>query len=204
MRTAIIVDDEPITRMDFEEILTDAGFNVIAQGKDGFDAVELCEKHNPDLLLIDIKMPIFDGLSAAENIIKMKTAASVILVTAYSDKKFVEKAKEIGVTGYVTKPVDERSLIPIIEIAIAQTDRHNKIIKETEKMKNQLEGKSLIDRAKMIVAKREGIFEGEAYSKIQKMSMDKRIAMVDMAKIIVDTYSNDITNTTKKHNKKEK
>lgn len=188
MRTAIIVDDEPIIRLDFEEILCAAGFRVIAQGQDGFDAIALCEKHYPDLLLIDVKMPVFDGLSAAEKIIEMETAGSVILVTAYNNKEFVEQAKKIGVAGYVTKPVEERSLIPIIEIAMAQVEKHHKTIKEINKIKKQLEGKSLIDRAKLIVAKRDGIFEGEAYTKIQKMSMDKRIPMLEMAKLIV--YSN--------------
>lgn len=187
MRTAIIVDDEPITRMDFEDMLCIAGFNVVAHGKDGFEAIELCKLHRPDLLLIDIKMPVFDGLSAAENIIDAKIAGSVILITAYNDKEFIETAKKIGVAGYVTKPVDDRMLIPIIEIAMAQANRHHNAIKEAEKAKKQLKGKSIIDRAKFIVAKRDGILEGEAYSKIQKMSMDKGIAMIDIAKLIVDT-----------------
>ena len=185
MKTVIVIDDEPITRMDLVEMLEDVDFQVIAQGSDGFDAVEQCRQHNPDLVLMDIKMPIFDGLSAADAIIREKLAGCVVLLTAFSDKEFIAKAKQIGVSGYLAKPVEERVLIPTLEIALAQSKRYEKAVVDCCEMRRQLEEKNLVDRAKIIVAKRDGISEGEAYAVMRKMSMDKRRSMREIAGMVV-------------------
>ncbi|MDR0671315.1 MAG: ANTAR domain-containing protein [Oscillospiraceae bacterium] len=189
MRTAIVVDDEPITKMDLTEILLEAQFDVVAQGSDGFDAVELCRQHNPDIVLMDIKMPVFDGLSAAETILRENLAGSVVLLTAFSNADFIEKAKQIGVAGYLIKPVEERMVVPTLEIALAQSTRYIQALGDARALKQQLEEKTLVDRAKMIVARRDGIPEGEAYERLRKMSMDKRCGMGEIATMIVASGS---------------
>jgi response regulator NasT len=114
----VIADDEPITRMDIREILEDAGYDVVGDVSDGFDAIEICRKLKPDLVLMDIKMPLLDGISAAKVINKEELVDSIILLTAYSDKNFIDKAKDVGVIGYLVKPVNEKSLLPAVEIAL--------------------------------------------------------------------------------------
>lgn len=189
MRTAVVVDDEPITRMDLKEILGELGFKVVGEASDGFDGIEVCRCFNPEVVLMDIKMPVFDGLSAAETIINEELAGCVILLTAYSDKEFLEKAKQIGVTGYLVKPVEERLLLPTIEIALAQSTRYHEAKRDIRKIQKKLIDKNLLDRAKGILAKKDNISESEAYGQIQKLSMDKRCSMADIAKIIVQNNS---------------
>ena len=185
MRTAIVVDDEPITKMDITEILQEAQFDVIASASDGFDAVNLCRLHNPDIVLIDIKMPLFDGLSAAEVIIQDDLAGCVVIITAFSNMEFIERAKQIGVTGYLVKPVEERLIIPTLEIAFAQSKRYNQSVADVKELSRKLEERKLIDRAKIIVSKSDNISEGNAYTQMRKMSMDKRCSMAEIASMIV-------------------
>lgn len=185
MKTVIVVDDELITRMDISEMLVEAGYNVVASGADGFDAVELSRSHKPDLVLMDIKMPLFDGVSAAETIINEHTAGCVILLTAFADEDFVESAKKIGVNGYLTKPIDSRTLIPAVEVALEQSKRYRKALEDISEAKQKLEEKNTIDKAKIALAKKEGIQEGEAYSIIQKMAMDKSVTMAKIAESIL-------------------
>lgn len=189
MRTAVVVDDEPITRMDLGEILGELHFKVVGEASDGFDAIEVCRCYNPDVVLMDIKMPIFDGLSAAETIINEELAGCVVVLTAYSDKDFIEKAKQIGVTGYLVKPVEERLLLPTIEIALAQSTRYNEAKRDIEKAQQKLIDKNLLDRAKAVIAQKENITESEAFAHIQKLSMDKRCSMAEIARMIVTCNS---------------
>ena len=183
--TIVIADDEPITRMDIKEILTEAGYNVVGEASDGFDAVELCRIHKPDLALLDIKMPLLDGLNAVNIISNENLAKSIVILTAYSSKEFIEKAKNAGVMGYLVKPIDERSLLPTIEIAI---HKGNEIIKMKNEIKNtmsQLEDRKVIEKAKGILMKSHGILEDEAYNQIRKLSMNKRCTMKQIASIII-------------------
>lgn len=189
MKTAVVVDDEPITRMDLSEILGELDFTVVGEASDGFDAIQICRCYNPDVVLMDIKMPVFDGLGAAETIINEELAGCVVLLTAYSDKEFIEKAKQIGVTGYLVKPVEERLLLPAIEIALAQSTRYNEAKKSIRTAQKKLMEKNLLDRAKAIIAKKEKISESEAFAQIQKFSMDKRCSMAEIAKTIVNAFS---------------
>ena len=109
----VIADDEAIIRLDLKEQLQQHGYEVVGQAGDGFDAISLCKQHAPDLVLLDIKMPLLDGLSAAKVIIEENLAGCVVLSTAYSDDNFIKTAKELGVMGYVVKPIDQKSLIPV-------------------------------------------------------------------------------------------
>ena len=123
MRRVIIADDEPITRMDLSDMLTELGFQVVGEAADGFDAIELCRSLQPDVVLMDVKMPIFDGLSAAETILSEELAGCVVLLTAFSDRELVRRAGEAGVTGYLVKPVDAGQLRTVLERYLKKTAR---------------------------------------------------------------------------------
>ncbi len=181
----VIADDEPITRMDLKEILESKGYQVVGQAADGFDAVEVCKKVKPDLVLMDIKMPLLDGLSAARIVFDEGLADTVILLTAYSEKEFIDKAKEIGVGGYLVKPVDEKSIIPNIELAVARSRELRKLRRDMEKVSRRLEDRGVIERAKGIVMSRDNLTEQEAYDYIRKISQAKNVSMRRVAEIIL-------------------
>ena len=111
-RRAIVVDDEPITRIDLRQMLTEMGFTVVGEAADGFDAIALCRRCHPDVVLMDIKMPVFDGMTASETLIREELCGCVVLLTAFQDRELIERAGRIGVTGYLVKPVEERLLLP--------------------------------------------------------------------------------------------
>ncbi len=181
----VIADDEPITRMDFSELLKEAGYDVVGEASDGFDAAKLCRELKPDLVLMDVKMPLLDGLKASKIIQQENLPCSVVLVTAYSGKEFVEEAKDVGVMGYIVKPIDEKSLIATIEVAIAKGHEFRKIQEKVIKTEEQLKTRKVIEKAKGILIKKYGLTEENAYNKIRKISMDKRCAMEDIANAII-------------------
>ncbi len=185
MKRIVVADDEPITRMDICELLRENGYQVIGEAFDGFDAIEICKKEKPDLVLMDVKMPLLDGIKAAKLIIKENLALSVILLSAYSGNEFIEQAKESGVIGYLIKPVDERTLLTSIEIGISKAEEIRKIKQDYEDAKESLDDRKTIDIAKGIVMKKYNMNENEAYKYLRKLSMDKRCPMKKIAKIII-------------------
>ncbi|SNS12677.1 response regulator receiver and ANTAR domain protein [Anaerovirgula multivorans] len=180
----VIADDEPITRMDILEMLHEEGYDVVGEASDGFDAIELCKKYKPDLVLLDVKMPLLNGLKAAKIINQDELAECIVLVTAYSSREFVEEAKKAGAMGYVVKPINEKNLLPTLEVAISTSKEFNEMKKEVKKAQTQLEDRKQIERAKGVLMKNEGLSEEEAYSKIRTLSMSKRRSMGEIAKII--------------------
>ena len=128
----IVADDEPVTKMDLRELLVSAGYEVVAEASDGLDAVELCRQYRPDLILMDVKMPFLDGLSAARMIHEEGLAGAIIMLTAYSERDFIDRAKSCGVGGYLVKPIDEKSLVPSIELAIARSQELRQLRKDME------------------------------------------------------------------------
>ncbi|OEG63730.1 ANTAR domain-containing response regulator [Halanaerobium congolense] len=181
----VIADDEPITIMDISEILTEEGYNVVAEVSDGFDAIEACRQHKPDLALLDIKMPLLNGIKAARIIKEEELAETIVFLTAYSNKDFISQAKEVGIMGYLVKPVDKASLLPVIELAIAKGEEMVDIKENIKVLKSKLEKRKLISRAKGILMDSEGLSEEEAYNKIRKLSMDKRCSMKEIAHVII-------------------
>ncbi|GAA0182834.1 response regulator [Clostridium sediminicola] len=184
----VIADDEPITRMDLKEILDEAGYNVVGEASDGFDAIELCKVHKPNLVLMDIKMPLLDGINATKIILNEELADSVVLLTAYSGKEFISKAKEVGVLGYLVKPVDDKSLLPAVEIALSNSSEMKKMKKDFKKVNEKLEARKLIEKAKGIIMKQYNIDEEKAFSKIRTLSMNKRCSMQEISKVIILNY----------------
>ena len=181
----IIADDEPITRMDLKELLTGEGYQVVGEAADGFDAVEICKQTRPDLVLMDIKMPLLDGLSAAKIIYEEGLADTVMMLTAYSEREFVEHAKDVGVAGYLVKPIDEKSLIPSIELAVARSKDMKKLRKDIQKVSERLENRSIIEKAKGQVMAQQGMTEQEAYEYIRKLSQAKCLSMRRVSEIIL-------------------
>lgn len=181
----VIADDEPITRMDIREMLEEEGYNVVAEASDGFDVIELARKHLPDLIIMDIKMPLLDGLNAAKIIAKEELAGGVVLLSAYSDKSFIEKAKEVGVVGYLVKPLDNKSLIATIEISLSKCKELKEIKKNVKVLEKKLEARKVVEKAKGILMKQRSISEDEAYTYIRNLSMKKRVNMEEIARIII-------------------
>ena len=185
MRRIIVVDDEPITRMDICEILREAGYNVVAEAGDGFDAIEQSRKHNPDFIIMDVKMPILDGLKAAKVITENKLSRGVVLLTAYSNREFIDEAKNIGIIGYIVKPIDEKSFIPNLEIIFKKQEEFEELEKKYIKTNQKLEDRKKIDIAKRILMKSRNFTENEAYEYIRTLSMNKRCDMGKIANIII-------------------
>ena len=184
-RTAVVVDDEPITRMDLSQMLEEMDFLVVGQAADGFDAIELCRSHRPDVVLMDIKMPVFDGMTASETIIAEDLCGCVVLLTAFQDRELIDRAGRIGVTGYLVKPVEERLLLPTLEVAMAQAARLREARREAGEMKRRMEEQKVIDRAKALLAQKEDIPEGEAYRRLQKLAMEKRCSLASICQAVV-------------------
>ena len=154
--TAVVVDDEPITRLDLRQMLEEMSFSVVGDAADGFDAIDLCRRHHPDVVLMDIRMPVFDGMTASETIISEDLAGCVVILTAFQDRDLIERANRIGVTGYLVKPVEERLLLPTLEVAMAQARRLREARLETAQMREKMEEQKLVGRAKAILAKKRG------------------------------------------------
>ena len=181
----VIADDEPISRMDLKELLTEGGYTVVAEVSDGFDAVENCKLYHPDLVLLDIKMPCLDGLAAAKIIYEEELADTIIMLTAYSEREFVEQAKDYGVSGYLVKPIDEKSLIPNIELVVAQSKEMKRLRKDMAKVSERLANRSIIEKAKGQVMQEQNLSEQEAYHYIRKLSQLKGLSMRRVAEMIL-------------------
>lgn len=181
----VVVDDEPITRMDICEILKEGGYDVAGEAADGFDAIEQCKKLSPDFVMMDVKMPILDGLKASKIIINEKLARGIVLLTAYSSKEFIEDAKNIGVLGYIVKPIDEKSFLPNLQIILSKQKEFEELEKKYMKTNQKLEDRKKLDIAKSILMEKESLTEKEAYNYIRNLSMNKRCDMGKIADIII-------------------
>lgn len=185
--TVVLIDDEPIARMDFCEIFEEAGYEVLGQASDGYDAIELCRRVSPDVALLDVKMPVFDGLSAAETIMRENLCDCVIMVTAYSDSAFIERAKQAGVMGYLVKPLDEKTLLPAVSIALAKSREIRATKNKMAELTRDIDNHKFIEQAKGILARARGISETEAYAQLRQLSMDKRCSIAEIAMYVVET-----------------
>lgn len=184
----VIADNESIIRMDLKEILENAGHTVVGEAVDGVKAVELTRKYKPDLVIMDIQMPELDGI-AASKIISNEKIAPVLLLTAFSQKEIVDKAKESGVLAYLVKPVKETNLFPAMEIAVSRFVEFLQLENEFEDLKESLESRKILDRAKGILMDVHSLSESEAYRKIQQYSMAKRKSIREVAQAIVDSVN---------------
>lgn len=195
MYKAVIVEDETIIRMFIREILEANNYCVVGEANDGLEAIEVCGRTHPDFVLMDIKMPILNGLDAAAVINKEKLAGFVLLLTAMRDKEIAKKA--VDVMGYVMKPVDEDTLIPAIEIAINKYEKIRDIEKERDKIKQSLDGRKIIEKAKGVLMEKNSMSEQEAYEYMRKLSMDKGCTMVSTARNFLLAFGFSVENIKK-------
>lgn len=180
----IIADDESLIRLDLREMLTHLGYEVIGEAGDGRTAVDLALRLRPDLLIMDIRMPELDGISAAEELTRARIAP-VVLVTAYSDQELVERAREAGVVGYVVKPFREAELMPVIELSRARFEEFRTLEREVGGLKDALESRKVVERAKGVLMETHGMRESEAFHRIRKTSMDARKSMKEVSEAIL-------------------
>jgi response regulator NasT len=182
----LVAEDETIIRLDLVEMLTESGYEVVAQAENGAVAIELAKKFKPDLAILDVKMPEMDGITAAEQII---TLAPVLMLTAFSQRELVERARDAGVMAYVVKPFSISDLVPAIEIAISRHCQMKSLEDEVADLYERLETRKIIDRAKGILMKAMGLSEPESFSWIQKTAMDRRISMKQVAQAVISPES---------------
>ncbi|PZS03751.1 MAG: response regulator [Candidatus Chloroheliales bacterium] len=197
----VAADDEPLIRMNLRETLNSLGYDVVGEAGDGNQAVKLARELRPDIVIMDIKMPEMDGIEAA-HILTSEQVAPVLLLTAYSDRELIERAKGAGVMNYLVKPFREESLAPAIEVTLTTWDSMQQLDQQVDtlqgqldatqnelgSLREQLEARKMIERAKGLLMQRKGISEQEAFRLVQKRSMDSRKSMREVAKEIIDAY----------------
>lgn len=191
-RTVIVAEDESIIRMDIVETLRENNFDVVAEASDGEEAVELVRKFSPDLLVMDIKMPKLDGISAAEQLIGSGTP--IVFLTAFSQKELVDRASEAGAMAYVVKPFTPSDLLPAIEIALSRHAQFSLLEAEIADLNERFETRKLIDRAKGLLNEKMNLSEPEAFRWIQKASMDRRLTMQEVAVTVIEQLGAGKTN----------
>lgn len=178
----LVAEDETLIRMDLVEMLQEAGYEVVAQATNGEEAIALANEFTPDLAILDVKMPVLDGISAAEKIISI---APVLMLTAFSQRELVERARDAGVMAYVVKPFTIGDLVPAIEIAISRHTQMRSLAEEVADLHERLETRKVIDRAKGILMMALNLSEPEAFSWIQRAAMDRRLSMKEVAQAVI-------------------
>jgi response regulator NasT len=178
----LVAEDEALIRMDLVEMLQEAGYTVVAEATNGEEAIALATEHQPDLAILDVKMPVLDGISAAEKIISI---APVLMLTAFSQKELVDRARDAGVMAYVVKPFTIGDLVPAIEIAMSRHSQMRSLADEVADLHERLETRKIIDRAKGILMKALNLSEPEAFSWIQRAAMDRRLTMKEVANAVI-------------------
>lgn len=180
----LVADDEPLIRLGLRAMLEEQGYEVVGEADNGRGAVELARATTPDLIILDIRMPHMDGLEAARAIMAERPTA-ILLLTAYADRELVEEAKACGVLAYLVKPFREADLVPAMEIAVARFQELQTLQKEAGTLRDALEAREIIERAKRILMARLGLSEGEAFRRIRRLSMNSRKPLKQVAEAIL-------------------
>jgi two-component system, response regulator PdtaR len=180
----LVADDDPIIRLDLKQMLENLGYSVVAEAGDGRTAVEAAMTTHPDVCILDVKMPVMDGIEAVTRISEEGIAPSILL-TAYSDKELVDRAKEAGVFAYLVKPFKPSDLPPAIEVARSRYEQNQQLNKEVTSLTEKLEARKLVERAKGMIMADHNVDESEAYRRIQVQSMNLRKTMREVAEAII-------------------
>lgn len=183
----VIADDESLIRMDLRDMLGHLGYDVVGEAGDGRTAIELARQLAPDLIIMDIKMPEMDGITAA-NVLAAERIAPVVLLTAYSESTLIGRAKDAGVCGYLVKPFRETELMPVIELALARFQDMQELEREVSDLREALETRKLVERAKGVLMEVHGLRESDAFNRMRKTSMDNRKSMREVAEAILLTH----------------
>jgi AmiR/NasT family two-component response regulator len=184
-RRVVLAEDEALIRLDLKEMLEEEGYEIVAEAGDGESAVRMASEHRPDLVVLDIKMPGLDGLSAAKRIAEERLGP-VLILTAFSQKDLVERAAQAGAMGYLVKPFQKGDLIPAIELAMARYGQMQALESEVTDLSERLETRKLVDRAKGVLMDRYSMREADAFRFLQKTAMDRRLAMGDVARRVIE------------------
>lgn len=183
-RRVVIAEDEALIRMDLKEMLEEDGYTVVGETGDGETAIALATEHRPDLVILDVKMPVLDGITAAERIAEQRIAPVVIL-TAFSQRELVERARDAGAMAYLVKPFTKTDLGPTIEMALSRYTEIVTLESEVEDLQGRLETRKLVERAKSRLQTEHGLTEPQSFRWIQKTSMDQRLTMRRVAEVIL-------------------
>lgn len=182
----LVAEDDSLIRMDLIEMLREEGYDVVGEAPNGQVAVELTESLNPDLVIMDIKMPVRDGIDAATEIAE-KRLAPVVMLTAFSQRDFIEKARDAGAMAYLVKPFTKADLVPAIEVAVSRYHELKLLEREVATMNERLETRKLVERAKGLLMQKQGLSEPEAFKWVQRAAMDRRTTMKAVAQVVVET-----------------
>ena len=192
-RRVLLAEDEALIRLDLKEMLEEEGFEVVGEAGDGETAVRLAQELKPDLVILDVKMPVLDGLSAAEQIVGARLAP-VIILTAFSQRDLIERAREAGAMAYLVKPFQKKDLVPAIEMAVSRFQEIVALEGEVSDLTGRLEARKLIDRAKGVLQTEHGMTEPEAFRAVQRASMDQRRSMRAVAQDVLDGQLEGVVN----------
>ena len=190
VRTVVIAEDEALIRLDLREMLEEEGYRVVAEAADGETAVDLVTEHRPDLAVLDVKMPRLDGISAAERIAAARIAP-VVMLTAFSQRELVDRARAAGAMAYLVKPFSKADLVPAVEMAMARFDELTALESQVTDLQERLETRKLVDRAKGLLQDRHGLDEAAAYRWVQRTSMDRRLTMRQVAELVLAEPASD-------------
>jgi AmiR/NasT family two-component response regulator len=183
-RRVVIAEDEALIRMDLKEMLEESGYSVVGEAGDGENAVRLAKELRPDLVVLDVKMPVLDGISAAERITQGHLAP-VLMLTAFSQKDLVDRARDAGAMAYLVKPFQKADLAPAIEMAVSRYEQMAALESEVTDLTERLETRKLVDRAKALLQNSHGLSEADSFRWIQKTSMDRRLSMRQVAETVL-------------------
>ncbi len=183
-RRVLIAEDEALIRLDLKEMLEEEGYDVCGEAGDGETAVRLAEELRPELVIMDIKMPQLDGLAAAERIAEQRIAP-IIILTAFSQRDLVERAREAGAMAYLVKPFQKKDLLPTIEMAMSRFAELVGLEVEVEDLQERLEARKLVERAKGVLMADHGLTEPDAFKWIQRTAMDRRLSMRSVAELVL-------------------
>ncbi|HXH61687.1 MAG TPA: response regulator [Fimbriimonadaceae bacterium] len=180
----LIADDDPIIRLDLRQMLETLGYDVVAEAENGQAAIALARENAPDVCVLDVKMPVMDGIDAAQKLTEDQIAPAILL-TAYSDQELVDRAKNSGVFGYLVKPFKPSDLAPAIEVARSRYEQNKVLSRELNSLQGRMEARRIVEQAKGLIMKSEGVTEDEAYRRIQQQSMNSRKSMKEVAEAII-------------------
>ncbi|GAB42080.1 putative two-component response regulator [Gordonia terrae NBRC 100016] len=186
----LVAEDDSLIRMDLIEMLREEGYDVVGEAPNGQVAVELTESLSPDLVIMDIKMPVRDGIDAATEIAE-KRLAPVVMLTAFSQRDFIDKARDAGAMAYLVKPFTKADLVPAIEVAVSRYQELKQLEREVATMNERLETRKLVERAKGLLMKKQALSEPDAFKWIQRAAMDRRTTMKAVAQVVVETLGSD-------------